>query len=559
MTSGTLSEASRIKVMASVATVTAMGLIAVLAGALRLHELDVSLWLDEVLTHHGASGSFLDSLTHRTYPLYYALANLSLRFSDTEVALRFPSFVAGLLTLPAVYFLARSWAGRMGGLLASLLLCVSVFHIRYSQEARFYALVMLGGALMTFYLHRCIIRGGRRNWAAFCASAFFSLLAQLSVLPFFLSLIFGAATWLLIDARRHTGRSGVRRLVILCVSTCLSVSGLGLSMIVQGDSGLRMLDMDTAGEEDDGGPSAAAASPTHLYSLTLREYAEFVEGFLPVPNPAPQLALAAAALVGMLVLWRRNRALAFLFLVQFLLAPIPYLLFKSSHWYAPRYFCNLTPLYVALVAGGIVAVANVPVWIYTRIRGKAGADSGGTPHSPSFPGIVLTIVFVAVLTPNFREAINHYYERRPATDWQAIGEFLAARIEPGDVLVMAPPPMGTSGQDEAPPPASVLWVPVEFYLRRSLPARFPRSPNAVAASLVYASANTADAVRACRAEHPENAIWWVLRNEKRYAAEFREALETMDAKRMSRFGRIAIRRMRPLDTGMESGETDGNG
>ncbi|MCC6695504.1 MAG: glycosyltransferase family 39 protein [Candidatus Hydrogenedentes bacterium] len=554
-----LSEGNRIKVMPGVATVATMGLIMVLAAALRLHELDVSLWLDEVLTHHGASGSFLDSLTHRTYPLYYALANVSLRFRDTEVALRFPSFAAGLLTLPAVYFLARSWAGHTGGLLAALLLCVSAFHIRYSQEARFYALVMLGGTLMTFYLHRCITQGGRRNWAAFCASAFLSLLAQLSVLPFFLSLVAGAAVWLSVEACRRTGRAGVRLLIILCVAAALSMSGLVLSMLVQRDSGLRMLDMDTAGEEDDGGPSAAAASPTHLYSLTLREYAEFVEGFLPVPNPAPQLALAVAALVGMIVLWRRNRALAFLFLVQFLLAPIPYFLLKSSHWYAPRYFCNLTPLYVALVAGGIVAVANAPAWVYTRIRGKAGADSGGTPHSPSFPGIVLTIVFVAVLTPNFREAILHYYERRPAADWRAIGEFIAARIEPGDVLVMAPPPMGTSGQDAAPPPASVLRVPVEFYLRRSLPAHFPRSPNAVAASLVYASANTADAVRACRTEHAENAIWWVLRNEKRYAAEFREALDTLDAKRMSRFGRVAIRRMRPLDTGTESGETDGNG
>ena len=559
MTSDTLSEGSRIRCTPRVATVAAMGLIVILAAALRLHELDVSLWLDEVLTHHGASGSFLDSLTHRTYPLYYALANLSLRFSDTEVALRFPSFMAGLLTLPAVYFLAKSWAGRTGGLLAALLLCASVFHIRYSQEARFYALVMLGGTLMTFYLHRCITHGGRRNWAAFCASAFLSLLTQLSVLPFFLSLVFGAAVWLSIEAWRRTRRTSVRRLIILCVAACLSVSGLGLSVIVQRDSGLRMLDIDTVGEEDGEGPPTAVASPTHLYSLSVREYAEFIEEFLPVPYPAPQLAMAAAALVGMLVLWRSDRALASLFLVQFLLAPIPYFLFKSSHWYAPRYFCNLTPLYAALVAGGIVAVANAPAWIYSRIGRSTGADACGSSHIPARPGIMLTVAFAAALAPHFRDAILHYYEHRPATDWRAVGEFLAARIQPEDVLVKAPPVEGPTGQDAAPPPASVLRVPVEFYLRRSLPAHFPRSPNAVAASLVYASANTVDAVRACRTEHPENAIWWVLRNEKRYAPDFRDALDTLGAKRMSRFGRVALRRMKPVQTSTKTVDTDSSG
>ncbi|MCC6488107.1 MAG: glycosyltransferase family 39 protein [Candidatus Hydrogenedentes bacterium] len=543
--------------MPRAATVTGMGLIVIFAAALRLHELDVSLWLDEVLTHHGASGSFLDSLTHRTYPLYYALANVSLRFSDTEVALRFPSFVAGLLTLPAVYFLARSWAGRTGGLLASLLLCVSVFHIRYSQEARFYALVMLGGTLMTFFLHRCITCGGRRNWAAFCASAFLSLLAQLSVMPFFLSLVAGAAVWLPVEAWRRTGRAGFRRIIILFAAAALSMSGLVVSMLVQRDSGLRMLDMDSPDAEEEDGLSAAGDSATHLYSLTMGEYAAFVEGFLPIPHPVLQHALAGAALVGILALWRRNPALASLVLVQFLLAPIPYFLFKSSHWYAPRYFCNLTPLYVALVTGGIVAVANVPAWVYSRLQGKSGSDKGGTPRLAHLPGIVLSILVMAALAPSFREAIVQYYERRPATDWRAIGEFLAARIEPGDVLAMAPPPVGTSGQDAAPPPSSVLRVPVEFYLRRSLPTYFPRSPNAVAASLVYSSANSAEAVRACRAEHPGNAIWWVLRNEKRHTRAFREALDTLGAKRMSRFGRIAIRRMGDVRPGAESVDTGG--
>ena len=549
-------ESKRPGMAVHVATAAAVGVVLIVAAALRLRELDTSLWLDEILTHHGSSGSFVDSLTHRTYPLYYALANLCLGFSDTEFALRFPSFIAGLLTLPVVYFLGKVCVGRAGGLLATLLLCLSVYHIRYSQEARYYAIVMLGGVLMTYFLHRCVTRGGRRNWAAFSLSAFFSLLTQLSVLPFFLSLVFGGVLCVAADVKRRGARGTVRRLIILGVAAALSISGLALSMFAQRDSGIGMLDMDSVGAEDEDGAQGVDGLSSHTYSLTVREYVDFIEGFIPVRPAGVQHALAAAACLGMVLLWRRDRAMAALFLVQFLLAPLPYLIFNASHWYASRYFCNLTPLYAVLVAGGIVVLANAPSWLLAWRKREAPASTSRPRRT--YLSMALTLAFTAALLPVLWEAIPRYYERRPATDWRAAGDFLASRVQPEDVLVIAPPQLGQDGGDSTPPPSSVLRVPVEFYLRRGLHTYWPRSPHAVAASFAYVNVASGEALRACRAEHPANSIWCVLRNEKRYAPEFRNTLESLGAKRVSRFGKVVIRRLPPQQKAAAPEVTAGN-
>lgn len=104
-------------------------------------------------------------------PLYYALLHGWIRLAgDGEVAVRILSALCGTLTIPVIYLLGRRVAGEGVGLISALILAVSPFHLRLSQEARMYTPLALtaGSALYAFLvlLERRQGRPGSRGSAA---------------------------------------------------------------------------------------------------------------------------------------------------------------------------------------------------------------------------------------------------------------------------------------------------------------------------------------------------------------------------------------------------------
>lgn len=120
-----------------------IGSILILALFLRLVNLDQSLWLDEAIQFKAISRFSLPELfkvylpTDFNPPLSY-LVNFwfSRVFGYSEMALRAPSVIFGVITVWLVY--------KLGGKWPALLLATSGLHLYYSQEARMYSLVTLG-------------------------------------------------------------------------------------------------------------------------------------------------------------------------------------------------------------------------------------------------------------------------------------------------------------------------------------------------------------------------------------------------------------------------------
>src|SRR5215831_1111989 len=139
----------------------------VVGGVLRLYHASMpSLWLDEFGTYWAVhTVSFSDFLrrvwasvpqTPAYYALVYAVTHL---FGYSEATLRAPSVVAGVLSLPALFWFARSaFGGRTRpALVAALLLSTTFFHMALSLDARPYALaylVAIGSAAAWFRLVR---------------------------------------------------------------------------------------------------------------------------------------------------------------------------------------------------------------------------------------------------------------------------------------------------------------------------------------------------------------------------------------------------------------------
>ena len=156
---------------------------------LRLISLNQSLWLDEATTAIVARdfswgdffGKFLPADFHP--PLYYVLVKLfaGLINNYSEVALRLPSVIFGVLTVFLVYKIGKEIKNEGLGLFSSLLLAVSSLHIYYSQEARMYALTAFFIALSVYFYIK-------NNYWLFCFSltaAFWSDYMAVFMIPVF--------------------------------------------------------------------------------------------------------------------------------------------------------------------------------------------------------------------------------------------------------------------------------------------------------------------------------------------------------------------------------------
>ena len=85
------------------------------------------------------------------------LMHWALAFGNSEPILRLPAFVAGLLGIPALYFLGRRLYARETGLLAAALVAVSAPMVDYATNARGYSLLVLF-SLLTWLVAASVLR-----------------------------------------------------------------------------------------------------------------------------------------------------------------------------------------------------------------------------------------------------------------------------------------------------------------------------------------------------------------------------------------------------------------
>ena len=212
-----------------------------LAAVLRLSTLGLqSFWYDEAFTPiHVLRPSLWATLrgvvhTENTPPLWYLVAWADSRVLGTgEVALRLPSALAGIATVPVAWMIGRELAGRRAALLAAAIVAVNPLFVWYSQEARAYALFVLTAAvamLCFLRIENAVApaesgRSGRGPILAFAASGSLALLTHY----FAVFLLIPMALLLLRDPRR-------RRAALPAIAVIAAV-GLALVALVSAQGG----------------------------------------------------------------------------------------------------------------------------------------------------------------------------------------------------------------------------------------------------------------------------------------------------------------------------------
>jgi 4-amino-4-deoxy-L-arabinose transferase-like glycosyltransferase len=214
----------------------------VLAAILRLATLgQQSFWYDEAFTPvhvlHSGLGATLRAVAHteNTPPLWYLIAWLDVRvLGDGAFALRLPSALAGVLTVPVVWAIGeqlagrpiedRPAAGRRVALIGAAIVAVNPLLVWYSQEARAYALFVLFSALAMLCFVRVVREPTRGRVAAFALSGSLALLTHY----FAVFLLLGMVLWLLRERalrRAALPAIGVLALVGLALLPLISAQG----------------------------------------------------------------------------------------------------------------------------------------------------------------------------------------------------------------------------------------------------------------------------------------------------------------------------------------------
>jgi len=145
-------------------------LILCLSCALRIFGIgSESFWNDELSSMTRSSYSNLQEVVELgvvpdVHPPGYQIFLFFIEntLGNSEIALRFPSAIAGVLTVLVTYLIGKKLSSRRTALLGSAMLAVSPVHIWLSQEARPYAVLILLTAL-SVYLLVCYLKRDQDN------------------------------------------------------------------------------------------------------------------------------------------------------------------------------------------------------------------------------------------------------------------------------------------------------------------------------------------------------------------------------------------------------------
>jgi len=375
-----------------------------LGTALRLVRLGVrSFWLDEAVSAMLARidrHTFVSAVVHRqaNMVLYYVFLRGWIRVGSSEFALRSLSVVAGVAAIPAIYLLGKQLFGARAGRIAALLLCVHAFHIRYSQEARSYSLLMLLAVLSCLFFLRSLEEPSRRNWAAYIV--FSTLMVYAQVFGGWVLVAQWCSLFLLFLRKRSEFRRPVhgKQFLFSAAAICFLVAPLAYCLLFVSDrSQLAWL---------------AKPSMQDLYKFCLDLTGDGGPMLL-----LAYLVLVLAALAAAIIHRRSEPDSGDLgkhyFALLWLILPPVLLLVISLRWpvFEPRFLIACLPPLLLLAADGL-----------SQVRSKI-----------LFPAALMIVLALSVAGVDyyFRGRIDNRY----TDDWRDATRYILSQAAPGDVVV----------------------------------------------------------------------------------------------------------------------------
>lgn len=149
--------------------------ITLVALFIRLLNIDkpTGLWWDESLTYFISAKNPLEiikTLYHYDYhmPLYYLYVHFWMTlFGSDDTVLRYSSVIWGVLTVPALFYLGKTYRSKALGYFLSIVGCLNPLLIYYSQEFRFYSMLVFFSTLSLAFFLRLMESPQKKDFVLF--------------------------------------------------------------------------------------------------------------------------------------------------------------------------------------------------------------------------------------------------------------------------------------------------------------------------------------------------------------------------------------------------------
>lgn len=381
-----------------------LAVIVVAGAALRLTALNrQSLWFDEIDVVVRAQQPL--GVVMRTFvapgengPLFNILLAIWIRLAGiSEIAVRFPSAIAGTLSVPLIYLLTRRLAGPTTGLLASGLLAISPYHVWYSQEAKMYSLVVLFGLGSTICLIEALERNRWRWWAAY------AILTTLMFYTHVATVLVFVAQSLYVVGTHRVWRGRERGWLVAAAVLTLPYVPIAIWALRVIGGGVQTWQ-----------PDVSLWKAARIFGVKFA--VNRTDAAVELRGAVLYIALAIGGAVALAACRRRERW--WLLAVSLSLVPIVglYLVSLRQSVFSDRYAIVALPAYLLLVAAATV-------WLLRhRLLWPLGA-------------LVLFLLLVFAWGP-LRDVNRSAAAQKE--DWRSAYAWVAERAEPGDVMLLHP-------------------------------------------------------------------------------------------------------------------------
>jgi uncharacterized membrane protein len=398
--------------------------ISVLGAGLILWQLgSKSLWMDEVTVAVEATGDLAnipwETLKYAVPPLHYFVVHYFVSIlGETEFAIRLPSAIFGILSIPLIYKTGRCLFGRYEGVLGAYLLAISPFYVEYSQEGRTYTLWIFFTLLSIYFFVQAIRKDNPVAWIGYTIAT--ALAMYTNFLSFFVILTTVLFVGLLILIRsRAISRQTVPKfifsftaMVVLYIPQLVIMSTGRLNRGYAGVTGLIT----------DHGVSSAL--------ITLIEFlANGFQSVLMAFSPTWLVPFALLFLMGLILSYYdepTETTLLFLWITVYPSLVLLFLLNRS--FFHPRYFIICLPVYLLLVSRGAV-------WLM-QLSGRFPVKSVGV--LPAKPQRITTLAAFFVIFFFFGLSVSplkEYYSQEKQ-NYRDAARYIEQNLLPGDSIII---------------------------------------------------------------------------------------------------------------------------
>jgi 4-amino-4-deoxy-L-arabinose transferase-like glycosyltransferase len=375
-------------------------------------------------------------------PLYHLLMRGWVGWlGQSEIALRFPSYCAGILLTPLSYAIARQLRRPRVGIWAAALAAINPFLLWQSQDARMYAL-LAAFSLGSLWLMLKMLRNPRASWGLLAAYTLVTL-GALATHYYAVLLLVAENIGLALSLARPIERGARIRRWLLCQAALALVALPWLAYR---------------------GAVIFGHSKDWIAAVSLPDFARRILTAFSLGETINQrlawpwlVLFGALACLGLLLSWRERERdlLPFTVLWAALAAPL-IIVFLISLWrpaFDERYLIGAAPVYLFFVAWGLDS-------LQTRWRAAA-------------------FLLFALIAAGSGYAIYGYHylpQYAKSPDWRGVVNKIVAEWQPGDLIISTYPDPAQEYYNAGRAP---------FVL---LPASFPVDVEGTAAALSKAAA-----------------------------------------------------------------------